>query len=238
VTDEYVPTPFAVAGIRNFGWVEPGVVARGEQPTLDEATFRALYDVGIRAIVSLRPDREPPPFGGIRQWPEYHVEEEQRLAEQAGMCFRHQPLADFAAPPPDEVAAALQALDEEARTSPAVYVHCRAGAGRAAVVSGAWSVAGAGRSGDYAIAMYERFMAYVTTYPETQGRDRVAMLKRVRQPEVLWAMRHILSALGSPTTYQGEFLLPAERPAEADHWEQRYQEVLKKWRRGTLRSDG
>ena len=236
--EEHIPTPFRLAGIRNFGWVAPGVVARGEQPSLDTATFEALYEVGIRSILSLRPDREPPPPGGIRVWPEYYVEEEQRLAEQTGMRFRHQPLDDFAAPPPDEVAAALRALDEESQAAPAVYVHCRAGAGRAAVVSGAWSVASGGRSGDDAIAMYERFMQFVTTYPETQGRDPLAMLRRVRQPQVLWSLQHILDALGSPSTFQGEFLLAAEKPPEAEHWEQRYREALRPWRRSTLPCDG
>ena len=62
--------PMAIAGIRNFGWVEPGVLARGEQPLLEEATFTGLRELGIRTIVSLRPDREPPPKVSRRNWPE------------------------------------------------------------------------------------------------------------------------------------------------------------------------
>src|ERR1700730_15439358 len=123
--------PFAIAGIRNFGWVEPDVLARGEQPALIEESFLQVRELGIRTVVSLRPDREPPPCNGRRMWTEYHVEEEQDLVEQAGLGFGHAPMADFSAPAPDEVATALKVLDAAIADAAPAYVHCRAGAGRA-----------------------------------------------------------------------------------------------------------
>lgn len=65
--------PTQLGTIRNFAWVEPGIVARGEQPELNPATFSVLKDVGITAVVSLRPDREPPSKNSVRPWPEYNV---------------------------------------------------------------------------------------------------------------------------------------------------------------------
>ncbi len=65
--------PTQLGTIRNFALVEPGIVARGEQPELNPATFSVLKDVGITAVVSLRPDREPPSKNSVRPWPEYNV---------------------------------------------------------------------------------------------------------------------------------------------------------------------
>jgi hypothetical protein len=45
-------------------------------------------------------------------WVEYAVEEEQRAVEASGLQFRHAPLTDFSAPPPDEIAAAIAELDK------------------------------------------------------------------------------------------------------------------------------
>jgi hypothetical protein len=106
-----IPEPVDVAGIRNFAWVQPGVVARGEQPPLELETFEGLRDLGIRVVLSLRADREPPPSAGRRTWPEYRVEDERRLAEHVGLGFSHVPLADFSAPTPGEIAAAMCSMN-------------------------------------------------------------------------------------------------------------------------------
>jgi protein tyrosine phosphatase (PTP) superfamily phosphohydrolase (DUF442 family) len=218
--------PFAVAGIRNFGWVEPGILARGEQPALLEETFFQLHELGIRTVVSLRPDREPPPRQGRRVWTEYRVEEEQHLVERAGLHFGHAPMEDFSAPAPEDVAAALSVVDAAVAEAPPVYVHCRAGAGRAALVTGAWIVS-RGRSGDRAAALYQRFMKYVfVAFPTDEW---PANLQRVGQPHLWWALREVVDALGSPVTYQPEYLLPPQRPPGAEGWEQGYREVLRPW---------
>src|SRR5215207_2080609 len=218
--------PRPVAGIRNFGWAVPGLLARGEQPALEPATFLALHEEGIRGVLSLRPDNEAPPSVARRMWPDYVVADEQRMVEAAGMQFRHVPLEDFSAPRPAEVARALEILDEVVAASPAVYVHCRAGAGRAAVVSGAWMVA-SGRSGDEAAAMYERCMHHIAS--SVGIADVRDMQQRVGQPFVWWALREILAALGSPATREID-LLPPVRPVGAETWADEYREALRPWR--------
>jgi len=223
--------PFPIAGIRNFGWVEPDILARGEQPPLVAETFAQLWDLGIRSVVSLRPDREPPPHLSRRAWAEYHVEDEQDLVEQAGLYFGHAPLPDFSAPAPDDVAAALTVVDAAVAAAAPVYVHCRAGAGRAALVTGAWIVS-RGRSGDRAAALYERFMEFVFTAIPTA--EWPANLQRVGQPQLWWALREIVAALGSPVTYDPPHLLPPQRPPGAETWAQGYRDALRPWTRPTV----
>jgi atypical dual specificity phosphatase len=221
--------PRLLAGIRNFGWVRPGVLARGEQPPLEAATFEALHEQGIRTVMSLRPDREPPPVAGRRLWPEYHAEEEQQLVEAAGMQFRHVELEDFAAPAPHEVAQALTVLDEAVKSNPAVYVHCRAGAGRAAVISGTWLIANGG-SGDEAARLYARFMDHIVTTIGFSADQTAEMQRRVGQPYVWWSLQQIASALGTPVTREFA-LLPPEQPARAEGWPEAYRELLRPWRK-------
>jgi protein tyrosine phosphatase (PTP) superfamily phosphohydrolase (DUF442 family) len=227
--DLELATPRAVAGIRNFGWVVPGVLARGEQPPLTDETFDALRELGIGAVLSLRPDREQPSANRRISSPlEYHVEEEREVAERAGLSFGHAPIEDFSAPPPDQMAAALEVLDEQMAQTPAVYVHCRAGAGRAALVSGAWLVAQGG-SGDQAAALYEGFLTHLGTAVGLAESDWDALLHRIGQPQVWWALCEISAALGSPVT-RTTSLLPALRPPEADAWPQDYRTALSPWR--------
>jgi protein tyrosine phosphatase (PTP) superfamily phosphohydrolase (DUF442 family) len=220
---------FEVAGIRNFGWVEPGLVARGEQPVLEEATFVELHKLGIRAVLSLRPDREAPPAQSRRSWPEYHLEEEQRLADCAGLRFSNVPIADFSAPSPDQMAMALTALDMEVANGPAVYVHCRAGAGRAGIVTGAWAVA-SGRTGDHAASMYQRYMEHIAAALGRPQEEWPAMFQRVGQPQMLWALREVVRTLGSPVTGELSGLLPPQPPAGVDGWAAGYGRVLRRWR--------
>jgi protein tyrosine phosphatase (PTP) superfamily phosphohydrolase (DUF442 family) len=224
--------PLAVAGIRNFGWVVPGVLARGEQPPLTDETFSGLRELGIGAILSLRPDREPPSAHRRISSPlEYHVEQEQALAERHGLRFGHAPIEDFSAPPPAQMAAALEVLDGQMAQAPPVYVHCRAGAGRAALVSGAWLVAQGG-SGDQAAALYEGFLTHLGTAVGLSEFEWNGLLHRIGQPQVWWALCEISAALGSSVT-RATSLLPALRPVEADAWTQDYWSALAPWR--TLR---
>jgi protein tyrosine phosphatase (PTP) superfamily phosphohydrolase (DUF442 family) len=217
--------PRLLAGIRNFGWAVPGVLARGEQPALEAATFEALHAQGIRTIVSLRPDGEAPPAVARRIWPEYLVDDERRLAEASGMRFRHVPMDDFSAPTPHQVARALTAIDKAVQDAPAIYVHCRAGAGRAVVVSGAWMMAH-GQAGDVVADMYERCMHHIAESVGLSGDEMRAMLRRVGQPFTWWAIRKIAAALDSPVTRDID-LLPPEQPPGAETWA--YREALAPW---------
>jgi protein tyrosine phosphatase (PTP) superfamily phosphohydrolase (DUF442 family) len=222
--------PTALGTIRNFAWVIPGTLARGEQPELEISVFKLLRETGVSAVLSLRPDREPPSPNARRPWPEYHVEDEQAVAEAAGLRFAHWPLEDFSAPSPEQVAGALSLLDNLAEAGHAVYVHCRAGAGRAGLVSGAWGVTH-GLTGDDAADNYVRFMAHIgesVGYTEEQW---AGFARRVGQPYVWWALREVVAALGSPVTREQPRLLPAEKPPDADHWEDGYRQLLRPWRR-------
>ena len=138
------------------------MLARGEQPALEATTFEALRDAGVTAVLSLRPDREPPSKNASRPWPEYHLEEEQALAEAAGLRFRNVPLTDFSAPPPDGVASALRVIDALLAERSGVYVHCRAGAGRAGLISATWAVT-RGQSGDDAAEGFLHFLEHLTS---------------------------------------------------------------------------
>ncbi len=97
------------------------------------------------------------------------------------------------------------------------------------MVTSAWRVAHGG-SGDAAAQTYVRFMLHIAAALAYTEEERQAFLRRVGQPYIYWALRQIVSALGSPITRDPPELLPAERPLDADHWEQRYVEVLRPWR--------
>ena len=224
-----VPAPMEVAGIRNFGWVVPNLLARGEQPPLEAATFHTLRELGIGSVVSLRPDREQPTGKSAARWPEYVVEQERELASQAGLRFAHAPVEDFSSPTPDQVAQGLRVLDRAVADRPAVYVHCRAGAGRAGVISGAWLIAHGG-SGDQAAALYEAFMQHVIETRQMSADETYAMLLRVSQPQVWWALLEIAEALGSPVT-RPFGLLPPQKPPQADTWPRTFAEALQPWTR-------
>jgi protein tyrosine phosphatase (PTP) superfamily phosphohydrolase (DUF442 family) len=227
-----VNSPLLLGSIRNFAWVEPGMLARGEQPALEATTFDALRDAGVTAVLSLRPDREPPSKNARRPWPEYHVEEEQALAEASGLRFRNVPLTDFSAPPPDGVASALRVIDTLLAERPGVYVHCRAGAGRAGLISASWAVT-RGRSGDDAAESYVRFMEHIASALNLTDDEWAAFARRVGQPQVWWALREVVDALGSPVRRVPPRLLPPEAPPEAmtDNWTAGYRTALQPWRR-------
>jgi protein tyrosine phosphatase (PTP) superfamily phosphohydrolase (DUF442 family) len=232
-----VTSPTLLGSIRNFAWVEPGVVARGEQPALEIATFEALRDAGVTAVLSLRPDREPPSTNARRPWPEYHVEEEQALAEASGMRFRNLPITDFSAPPPERVAGALAIVDALVDERPGVYVHCRAGAGRAGLVSGAWAVT-RGQSGDAAADSYVGFMQHIAESFNFGDDEWAAFARRVGQPQLWWALREIVDALGSPVRRAQPRLLPPEAPeaAIANDWVAGYRVTLAPWRKNGHRA--
>jgi protein tyrosine phosphatase (PTP) superfamily phosphohydrolase (DUF442 family) len=222
--------PTALGTIRNFAWVVPGALARGEQPELDPGVFAMLRETGVSAVLSLRPDREPPSPNARRPWPEYHVEDEHAVAEAAGLRFANVGLADFSAPSPEQVACALKTIDTLADEGHAVYVHCRAGAGRAGLISGAWGVT-RGLTGDDAADNYVRFMAHIGDSLNLTDEQWAAFARRVGQPYVWWALREVVAALGSPITREQPRLLAAEKPPNADHWEDGYRALLQPWRK-------
>jgi protein tyrosine phosphatase (PTP) superfamily phosphohydrolase (DUF442 family) len=221
--------PSTLGTIRNFAWVVPGVLARGEQPELEPSIFATLREAGVTTVLSLRPDREPPSTNASRPWPAYSREEEQALVEQVGLRFEQFPLEDFSAPPPERIAGVLYLLDSLANDGQAVYVHCRAGAGRTGLVSGAWAVT-RGQSGDEAADSYVTFMQHIADGMGYSDQERAAYARRVGQPFTWWALREIVSALGSPVTREQPRLLPPEKQPDSDHWEEGYRQLLEPWR--------
>jgi protein tyrosine phosphatase (PTP) superfamily phosphohydrolase (DUF442 family) len=208
------------------------MLARGEQPALEASTFDTLRDAGVSAVLSLRPDGEPPSKNASRPWPEYHVEEEQALAEASGLRFRNVPLEDFSAPPPDGVASALSVIDALLAENSGVYVHCRAGAGRTGLISASWAVT-RGQSGDDAAESFLRFMEHIASERNFTGDQWAAFARRVGQPQVWWALCEVVDALGSPVRRIPPRLLPAEVPPEAmtGNWSAGYRTALEPWRR-------
>ena len=47
-----------LGGIRNFGWLHAGRLARSEQPPLDDNTLETLAAAGIQTVMSLRTEAE------------------------------------------------------------------------------------------------------------------------------------------------------------------------------------
>ena len=217
-----------LGGIRNFGWLQPGRIARGEQPPLDDDTLEALAAEGIRSVISLRQEDEGEGTLAGRHVPAYSAEGQRLACERAGLRFHHVGCTDYQAPQPDEVADTLRAIDEEAEADRPVLVHCRAGVGRTSIMTSAWLMT-QGVPGNEAAAIHVQFLE------ELDDRLRIppplwdAYLKRVGRAYSWWGLCQIAEALGTPIT--ASFNLPApERPDEAAGWEEWYGEALKPWR--------
>jgi protein tyrosine phosphatase (PTP) superfamily phosphohydrolase (DUF442 family) len=217
-----------IGGVRNFGWLEPGRLARGEQPPLDDNTLEALAAEGVLSVISLRREEEAEgPLAG-RLVPQYSPDQQRLTCERAGLQFQHVACTDFEAPRPDDVANVLRAIDDEVEAGRPVFVHCRAGVGRTSIMTCAWLMAH-GMAGDEAAAIHVQFIKQHDERLQIPPEQWDAYLKRVGRAESWWSLRQIAEALGTPIT--AEFSMPApERPFEATGWEQWYRDVLEPWR--------
>jgi hypothetical protein len=227
-------TPAAQHGIRNFAWLRPGVLARGEQPHPLAPTLAALQTVGIGAILCLREATEP----GRRDWPDYAVAEEAAACAALGLHFHHVACQDFAAPPPEAVAAALRAIDAEAAAARPLYVHCLAGVGRTGIVTAAWLMT-QGSGGDTAAALYWRFVEHITAR-RWQETPAAPLREHMGLPAQMWALQEIARALGTTVAPRPDWSAAAQ-PAGTDDWPARYWAALAPWRergRAHVRADG
>jgi atypical dual specificity phosphatase len=217
-----------LGGIRNFGWLQAGTLARGEQPPLDDDTLALLVQEGIGSVISLRADVEPAgPLDG-RQVPQYAADAQRVACAAAGVRFQHVGCTDFQAPSPEEVALALRAIDAEVDAGHAVYVHCRAGVGRTSVMTCAWLMS-RGMDANDAMRLHVQFLQQLDERQKIPPALWSAYLKRVGRAQQWWGFHQIAEALGTAIT--DEFPMPdPERPAGAEGWEQGYREALRPWR--------
>lgn len=115
--------------VPNFSWVIPGRLAGSGKPAREHAeceveAYAALYEVGIRGVLSLL--HSPPPKAVI---------------EDMGLISLHFPIADLGAP--SQVEAYVEILDvahAHAEAGRPMLIHCYAGIGRAGMTLAAWLV--------------------------------------------------------------------------------------------------
>lgn len=211
--------------IRNFCWVEPGKLARGEQPPLHTGAYATLREMGITCVFSLREQGEQACVVVGRPYPAYSVEEEEAFCRAAGLSFYHSPCPDGQSPAPAELAAALERIEQEAERGGAVYLHCAAGIGRTGIVSAAWLMR-RGASGDEAAAHFLTFMLDMMARTEAlSGEKQDGFLRSQILCEQWWALVSIAEAYGTPLRADREEPI-ALRPAYAEGWDQDYPRLL------------
>jgi ADP-ribosylglycohydrolase len=142
VTPAKVPLP-------NCYWVLPGQLLAGEYPggparEVTRSRLKRLLAAGIECFFDLTETGEVAPH------PAYESE------LPAGVEYRHAPLTDHAVPEERaQMAAILEALSRMLSSGRPVYLHCRAGVGRTAMVAGCLLVE-RGMSGKEALAELNR----------------------------------------------------------------------------------
>lgn len=117
------------SSVRPPTWIEEGRLAAGRHPcglnAADAADeVRRLHELGVTLLVDLTEDGELEPY--------------EHLAAPARRL--NIPVRDFTVPSDDQIARALDAIDDELAHGGIVYVHCWAGCGRTGVVVGCWLV--------------------------------------------------------------------------------------------------
>jgi protein-tyrosine phosphatase len=211
-----------VGSIRNFAWIAPSLLARGEQPKSRD--YQKLRRMGIGTILSLRETEA----SGELEREAYRAVDEGKYCAAAGLAFRHIPCVDKFLPEPKAIAFALTAIDEELADGRPVFMHCLYGVGRTGLVAAAWGMARAGQSLREAGDMFFDF------FNDMYIRNGIAIEKyeaHHREYRVLahwWAVRTMATALGLPTNAPDPF--PPEPPANALDWESSCHRALEQWR--------
>ena len=105
-----------------FDWIVDGVLAASPLPKTD-ADIQALYDGGVRAILTLT---------------ETPITSQRRVSsdvgKRLGMTLKHIAIDDFHPPTPEQAEEAVAFIDEMAAEGKPVLVHCYAGQGRTGCV--------------------------------------------------------------------------------------------------------
>jgi protein-tyrosine phosphatase len=116
--------------VRPATWIEPGRLIAGRHPCAwspadAEAEVASLLEHGVTMFLDLTEEGELAPYA--------------RLVPETVRHLRI-PVRDFTVPSPEQILAALDAIDAELEAGGVVFVHCWAGCGRTGVVVGCWLV--------------------------------------------------------------------------------------------------
>lgn len=226
---EPAQVPVVVGGVRNFGWVQEGALARGEQPLFDPDAYAGLRAAGIGHVLSLREEGEGAGEVVGRWLPTYSAAIERAICQQAGLGFLHLPCTDGRAPDPEGLAVALGAIEAAAGRGEAVFVHCMAGVGRTGIVAAAWLLA-QGSSGEEAARHFLAFMEGMRSGQAALGEDQSGFWEGHAIRGQWWILQQVAAALGSPIGQGFGWLSPLQ-PAYARGWDEGYRRTLAPWRR-------
>lgn len=123
-------------------WAEPGRLLAGKYPGAwqDEAAVRAKLDAilgaGVTLFLDLTEERELEPYAHL-------LRPGGRSGESPSGTTRghiRRPIVDMSVCTDDDLAAALDTIDDELARGGVVYVHCWGGCGRTGTVVSAWWV--------------------------------------------------------------------------------------------------
>jgi hypothetical protein len=153
-------------------WVQPRRVLAGMYPgawydaDVTRAKLDAILGAGVTLFLDLTEEGELEPYAQVLR--------ELRGQTPAGSVPRHvrRPIRDMSICGDDELAAALDVIDDELDRGGIVYVHCRGGCGRTGTVVSAWWVRH-GVEPRQALARYAALCGYPC--PET-GEQRALVL--------------------------------------------------------------
>jgi tyrosine-protein phosphatase SIW14 len=172
---EAIGQKISIPGVHNAGKVTAHLY-RGAQPSLNDLT--ELKKLGVTVIIDLR--AEAP----------HTAQEEQSLAESAGIRFFHIPIGGFSTPTNSALIQYLRIF----RDSPdqTIFVHCEFGRDRTGVMIAAYRIAFQKWSSDHALAEMNSFgfnrlwhpsmISYVRSLP-ARLRSEPDLRKAVETPE-------------------------------------------------------
>ena len=132
-------------------------VMLGALPLASRDHLRALkQDEGVTAVLSLNMPHELG-AGGRGTWFAMPVTPEEWRT--AGIAHQALPTNDFFPPTPERIALAIEFIEEHVRCRGRVYVHCKAGRGRSAVIAACYLCKQRGLKPDDAVALLKTLRA-------------------------------------------------------------------------------